>query len=1549
MAVSTSSIFQNLSSILENQLLSNSSLDISSNGQIQKYGKLGEFAKKFDQTAERRYVEQGYYQNNFFGSIHQVQKNSEVLFQEPEATILVKKRMFSTLAENTRLDYMDFDEKLFYKASKILFQNKANQIAAFEKLSKIERVSVQMGQVDTQLFPFIVSLADLIKDNFYSGESNKFFSAVDKIRQISAFQKTNTTTTWLSDTLNTYKSQVGAGTGVLELTNVTNFTTNVGLDLSDSGNLSIVDPYGLMLVTNDDIEKALSDAMHHTSFDVTLSVLESSYNLTLKILNESRANRHVNPVLIKLNPDSVFNKKVQVLIDGLGYEVVFDYYGLAGVGKVTISESAKFGSPDLGKHGLNEKEVGLVETLIKQAYNSFSIKYNGKSTVKKFSYLSNYARRKLRLYYGNKLIIQPMDQIHIFVNSKSRMDNKILGGLKSSFNAFSLLNQVNHTVDSLNNFFGTSNTSEIEKSIFVGSDFPGFMWHALRNLFVNDKEGTHIFAGIVTSSNLSYNDGRYTVGVNFSNNSEFFKMGYLNVTPGLDNFLGPTLDPLTPFSQDKRSIVSTNFSNEDHILLDENKNILQVKLLKHKQGPNFGKIVTENNLSMDMTAETLGSVKNIFYSPDGFVYRWKEGITTVVQDGDSFLFNQNDKIGIPSLTSDPFGGQDIMNVISLLVTGLPYNFNTFFKAAKDHGNLQKDPYTHQYAISGFTKSLSDKLTKSNLLWGHFIPFKSLSIDDKLYSFILNGQVSLQQSNDKIDQLLQEKQKYTNQIYVYKLDSKEAINAKDNIKKINTELNNQISEFNKNLQQHKSTYTIIGNDISFDTDTALGISGNKLDSDTRKELRKKINFLTRRLSWQVKSNEDHNLFIVDDSYEKDYDIMAFDKSLSKNLDLFANSQLNVLEKISSVKKILQLEVFFNTQGHLVVRPPQYNKIPSSVHYKMLNLKNELGVELYPSYLEKLFVDQLTTAVKNIEIIEDQIRLDGFALGLTSDSDISKFLGGYFSFLSNQDGDIISVEVLNSISGDPENINANEVVSFSKKIYSQINLTNVFDAVTRSNHVRDLLNQYNDLALVYNDLSKNDQVAKIKERIFIKSGIQIQLNNYLFKDDQNVVLSNFQVPDIIKITKELSSKIKDRQNYIKLAAASLKNSIQNLELSKTDNSLTNQLKSKKVFKNVVLPDMFDSLLEDESFDDYGPGSGSRYIIKNVQIKNLTIEENPADTTAIEVIGQINPYDKEAELGASFPGGGNRLTTAYAVDYDLWRLYGFKQGEPLRFPFFSDAKKQSAPFAASYLLQNRKKILRGSVTISGNEYIQPGEVYYLEEYDLLFYCEKVSHNFTYGSSFDTTLTLTYGHNPGEYIPTWVDIIGKLLYKNQNTSNYINHRYESITSNSGLGTTIIDTNKTGQDMVFGGKYGSRNLAILNNILYTTQFAIAQNENPNSNFYNKIEIRIYYDNKWTTSSPNSKLLEAGNLIKKYLSGQISIKGSDNNSLKSIFISKNYISDPIAINKSEDGESRSPSQQAISAIFDITSTSQGSVSGTPLIEALYGLVIDCFLVKSPKE
>ena len=78
--------------------------------------------------------------------------------------------------------------------------------------------------------------------------------------------------------------------------------------------------------------------------------------------------------------------------------------------------------------------------------------------------------------------------------------------------------------------------------------------------------------------------------------------------------------------------------------------------------------------------------------------------------------------------------------------------------------------------------------------------------------------------------------------------------------------------------------------------------------------------------------------------------------------------------------------------------------------------------------------------------------------------------------------------------------------------------------------DLLNQYNDLALVYNDLSKNDQVAKIKERIFVKTGQLIKLDNFLTSSSQSDTIASARIPDISKITIELSQKIKERGEKI-----------------------------------------------------------------------------------------------------------------------------------------------------------------------------------------------------------------------------------------------------------------------------------------------------------------------------------------------------------------------------------------------------------------------------------
>ena len=64
-------------------------------GQNVKYGSLGDFASQFDQSAERRYVEEGYLRRDPYNTDP---KQFETLWQEPNATVLVKKRMFSSIA-----------------------------------------------------------------------------------------------------------------------------------------------------------------------------------------------------------------------------------------------------------------------------------------------------------------------------------------------------------------------------------------------------------------------------------------------------------------------------------------------------------------------------------------------------------------------------------------------------------------------------------------------------------------------------------------------------------------------------------------------------------------------------------------------------------------------------------------------------------------------------------------------------------------------------------------------------------------------------------------------------------------------------------------------------------------------------------------------------------------------------------------------------------------------------------------------------------------------------------------------------------------------------------------------------------------------------------------------------------------------------------------------------------------------------------------------------------------------------------------------------------
>ena len=87
-------------------------------------------------------------------------------------------------------------------------------------------------------------------------------------------------------------------------------------------------------------------------------------------------------------------------------------------------------------------------------------------------------------------------------------------------------------------------------------------------------------------------------------------------------------------------------------------------------------------------------------------------------------------------------------------------------------------------------------------------------------------------------------------------------------------------------------------------------------------------------------------------------------------------------------------------------------------------------------------------------------------------------------------------------------------------------------------------------------------------------------------------------------------------------------------------------------------------------------------------------------------------------------------------------------------------------------RVGINKASLSVVGNEFYQPGDVVYVRSKGLLYYISSVSHNFTYGQSFVTRLTLIYGHAPGSYLPSPLDVIGQQLTTDPLKDRVLNYR---------------------------------------------------------------------------------------------------------------------------------------------------------------------------------
>jgi hypothetical protein len=1645
-------------------------------GSNNQYSSLGDLSQRFDKSAQRSYVEEGYLRTDPYTTIP---KQFEILMQEPNATVLIKKRMFSSVGDNYRPDYMSDNEKLYYKATKILFQNKCNQISALEKLSKIAKITQAVGNVSEQFIPLIITLTDQLN---YGGPTNdmptssglfgslpdsnpyqtskisQFTQVIDKLRKVYAFSTTAHTTTWLVDALNLFQSNLGQGTGVIEITNFTNVSTSTTLDMEPGGSfsLTISDPYESMVITDYDIEIALSDATNtfynHKLFQFGTQAANNVIQSTTAQLAAARQARNASPIEIMQSPSTLIGQPVTVIVNG--QELVFTYNTLNGIvpglggsgGAVSVGPEYLQGGAILGFDGLStsnnpsipgtnvsalspQSELSLFQALIAAIYNQNLMTNSSQNNFVVNNDSTNYARRKMRFNYTGQLIIQPMDVAHIYMSSKSRYDSKVLAGLNNMMSGAGILQNINNTTSDFLNTFSTifqpanSIPLQLEKATYVGPTFPNYLWSMLRTQFVTEKEGTHVFAGVVDNASDTWSDGHFTIDVRGRDQSVYFEQGKVNFKPGADTFNGAWFDPMTPF-QTNFDTVTADYKNDTPQLLPENIALLSsgsagAATVRKKLGPWAGTPGTAANIIDDRTTDPLtGKITKTFYAPDGLVYVWREGIGIFTQAGLSSDVNDPSRVGSLNVFQEPFAGQDIMNVISLLITGIPYNYTTFYQGVLGNGKFGADQQSGQNPAFAFINSLNQQLSKSNTLWGNFIPFKSLSVDEKTYAMAQFNQFQITKNNSLLDTQIRQLQTLQQQSLLYTSIKNYAPNLATTDPSFNN-LQSQIDNLSSNINttvsniktQNNQYYSQAGNDPSFNTsDFISSAASNQVqDPQLRQQLRRQINYITRRMSYDVRANQDRNLFIVDDAYDKDYDILAFEQSINNNMKPWNNEFLSVKEKITSVAKLLNLEVFCDTQGHVRARPPQYNRMPSSVFYRMLYLKQALHVQVFPDYMNQLFTDQIQGLKTQVEVLEDEIRLDcdilaiaqNLTTNVSTDQVALSFIqsgnanssgnaasatsgtGAPFNFLSaRSSGEISDINSLIQ-QANPDVVQSQQNTSLTpptpppdtqsilNTLQNQASTKQIFTNVTRVAAIQSAVaaqtQALSGYATASATITNNTDANMLIQRIQTKSGQQLSISDYI--QSTNAGISYIQLPtnqsvDVFKLTADLQDKISKRQQAVKLLYSTIKNST---ELKSLDNSTStsNQYSTPNGYGNSHVPEVFANMIEDETYDDYGPGSGSRYIIRRPQIKNIQISANPPPYTSIEVSGILSPFLADPSTLPQalnfFPGSGNGLVTAMAIDYDMWRTYGFKQQASIAVPFLNDPQKQCGPYAAMLLSVARKNIFRGSITIVGNEYMQPGEVVFLEDRGMLFYVNSVRHNFTFASGFTTTLELSYGHTPGEYIPTSVDFIGKMIYKNGYDGNIVVQRQDNSGNELNLAAFTLGPNypsnpngtsqavNTGAANQTPNPTSEFNSQAMNNMLYTAAYTINKNNSSGNGVVASIEIRTYSN----SNTPNSNITQFAQTLQQQISGM-----ADGPKNSSSATSPNPNSPlpsgsvkVVNVNMSDPTNTHSPSQKAWDlARNQVTNSSTGGASPTnnaALQNALFSYIVDVWVVNNP--
>jgi len=1339
-------------------------------------------------------------------------KQRHIISQEPSMTVYIKKRAFWGLKSENESKFMDSGEKLFMRSSKILFEKKCNQIASYEALTKLSKLVTEDAGLDAQHIAEIMELIKTVLGNSHTAlddsagaiksrdpDNLSFVATIDeslldqkntlsesaedlleylseiKKKQATLSQATNTT--WVIDPNTKDISGVGRGSGVIELTLVSNASTSLGIQGGGTINFTAQDPYNLMKITTDDVEIAVSAAKLES--DIFNDSDKYGGQVELKgaatILDEARSKEEILRNIRENKIASILGFDRTIVGKSSMAEIVFEINPTSSATDRVVAYTTSVDVPPFNKDSfriamlqlpaeqqLTSEEDDLVVQIFEllgdyvdavQSINTRIIDNNKDSDV-------TYARRHMRAHYLGKSIIQPMDSVHVYMRGNTVKHNEIVGPLSTILNNSSFIDEIAKNSDVSDAVI----EAEMEQFDISGLKIPVEFYKAMRTSSFMRNAGTHVFGGVVSSVSESYNasNGTYVLNVNGESNLKWLNLSRVNTSPSLAQPKGMLEDPLTPF--DYKTDEATGLITKEPPLLSMNIDAMNDNKIRDKHGVGNGALIRNKSDGDQDQIPFEEKMRIVWKHAPGVVYQWKHGVAVATYDvnlSTSLQGKENDLafltryVGL-TLVDQPFSGLDAADIVSLLVTGYPHSAGKFYDNAKGIGTFTT---AGSNAAPSYFHSFFDITRTTNNVLGNFRPFRAVGLDGRLAARRLSLQTFLKEGYTKVDQL-----------------RSEVAANRDRLLSIDTRPEGIVTLeiLRQNVENAEKIYKDTGSDAP--VIEAQRIFDENVKSEGKRDLTKRaLKDVIGNLESRIRT-ELGNLAESANQAKEDK-VIADTRNIVFKLDeiptgLPSEAQEETEKSIRLRNKVLQVrtqhDCKFGTDENLFIVSDHYDndrEIQAFVsrlkqQQNLFNSQYQHPIEICNQVAETLDFEFFCDTMGHIQFRPPQYNRVPLSLVL------KMFL------LNNKNGVQLYPEFLKKMFNTKLETLQNEAQALDSEI--KIDALSLNMDIQKEEATKILQKSASSEDITGNvyfttntdPISKNDVVSCAEAIVAYANQIE------------GLTGRKSELQDIDKTTEHILALNDPKNIQVNSQRLRVANRLQSLVskkqqidtlLSKLE-SRANKFKEAEPFTNFSSKEAGDflapyqDLIEDDFNDFLGPGSSKRFIIYDDQIIRSDFTESDKNAYCrVDVNGQHDFIGAPGEIVQGLPS-----VWAGATDFDMWRMYGYRALPTQVKPFLKDAKDQCAPYALFLLARAKQDVVTGSITIPGNEYYQLGDVIYINSRDMLFYVWNVKHDFSYeGGTFTTTLECKYGHSLGEYIPTPLDVIGKQLIRDQEKFN--------------------------------------------------------------------------------------------------------------------------------------------------------------------------------------